>query len=818
MRKCETEDRRRQTADGTSNIEHPTSNAQRRHTHSLGWPGGFLLAILLFLSSSASAARIQEIVVEQRGMGRSDKAYVLAHVRAEAGREFNGALAAQDVRRLLETGQFSAADVRVEELGGGELRVIYAVQPKLRLLGRPRIKGVEAFRQSKVRKWLAMDDGDLVDDQAAGVAVRAVIQEYRKKQYATATGSWAFEVVDKSRGLVRLTFTFVEGPRSYVNAIRVEGNGEVSHADLREALKRPSPLNPWRWFVRKKYDRYELNEIEANVRRLYMNQGFMDVDVAVTVDEDADEPGETAVVTVREGERYHFGSVRLEGVTLFPEARLQALLVVREGAVVSLDAIEATADRLDLFYGDRGYLNAGARPVLLPDRERLTVDVTFRVREGELVKIRNIVIRGNTRTRDKVIRRELLVYPGETYNQSQVQRSERRLSNLGFFETVRVLPEPTADKAQRDLVFNVAEKRTGQFMVGAGFSSVDNLIGFMELSQGNFDLLGWPYFTGGGQKLRLRAQVGSTQTDYELSFTEPWFMNRRLSLGFDVYRRERDYSEYDLETTGVAIRLGKALPFASRINLQYELESTKVTDVSDTNTYYYLDSYDFETDTGIPYTFASEEDGVKSALSLSLTQDTRDNPFVPTRGSRLTLRYTVAGGPLGFDYDFYNTGLQTTTFIPLWFGHVLNLRTRFEFIEPFGDTDEVPLAERLFLGGGRTLRGFRYRDVGPKVIRPVEGSDVYYDRPYGGSSLFMANIEYTIPIIKGIRVGFFYDTGNVWSERFKVDLDDLASSTGLGLRLDVPGFPIHIDRAWALKMDDDFTDDDNWVIWIGYDY
>jgi outer membrane protein insertion porin family len=773
---------------------------------------------LFLFGGVALAARIKEIEVEQRGMGRSDKAYVLAHVRAEAGREFSGVLAAQDVKRLLETGQFSTADVRVEESGGGEVRVIYAVQPKMRLLERPRIEGVEAFRKSKVRKWLALDDGDLVDDQAAGVALRAVIQEYRRKQYWTATGAWAFEVVDEARGLVRLTFTFDEGTRSYVNDIRVEGSDEVSRGDLREALKRPSPLNPWRWIVKKKYDRFELGEVEANVRRLYMNQGFMDVDVSVSVDEDTDAAGATAVVRVREGERYRFGAVRLEGITLFPVEQLRAQLVVREGELASLDAIEATASRLELFYGDRGYLNAGARPTLLPDRERLTVDVTFRLREGELVKIRNIVIRGNSRTRDKVIRRELLVYPGEIYNQSKVQRSERRLGNLGFFDKVRVLPEPTPDKTERDLVFDVAEKRTGQFMVGAGFSSVDNLIGFMELSQGNFDLLGWPYFTGGGQKLRLRAQVGSTQTDYELSFTEPWFLDRRLSLGFDVYRRERDYSEYDLETTGVAIRLGKALPYASRINLQYELESTKITDITDTNTYYFLDSYDFETGTGESYTFTSEEDGVKSALSLSLSQDTRDNPFVPTRGSKLTLRYTVAGGPLGFDYNFYNTGMQTTTYIPLWFGHVLNLRTRFEFIEPFGDTDEVPLSERLFLGGGRTLRGFRYRDVGPKVIRPVEGTDTYYDRPYGGQSMFMANAEYTIPIIKGVRVGCFYDTGNVWSERFKVDLDDLASSTGLGLRLDVPGFPIRIDRAWVLEMDDDFTDDDQWVIWIGYDY
>ncbi len=766
-----------------------------------------------------AGAVIRDLQVEQIGLGRSDPAHVMAHVRFAPGDDFSGASAAQDVKRLLDTGLFSAVNVRVEEMGtGGELRVIYAVQPKLRLAERPTVAGVSVFRASRVRKWLGLEEGALVDDQAAGVAVRTVLLEYRKKRYTEATGTWTTEVVDERRGLVRLTFHFDEGDPSYVREVQVAGNRLVSDSDLREALQRPSVINPWRWVRKKRYERHALGEMEAAVRRVYMNRGFMDVHVTVETEPVPGRAGEVATVIIREGEPFVFGEVTLEGIHVFPQEELLALLGIRTGMSASLDAIESTAQRLQLYYGDRGYLNAWARPVLVPDRERRELHVRFRISEGELVSIRNIVIRGNTRTRDKVIRRELLVYPGEVYNQSRVQRSERRLSNLGFFDSVRVLPESTLLPAERDLVFNVAEKRTGQFMVGAGFSSVDNLIGFMELSQGNFDLFGWPYFTGGGQKLRLRGQFGSERQDYELSFTEPWFLNRRLSFGFDVYRRERDYTEYDLKRTGVAIRLGKALPFASRLNLQYELEKTQISDVSDTNTYYYLDSYDFESGEGIPYLFESEEDGVKSALTLSLVQDTRNNPFVPTRGSRFTLHYTVAGGPMGFDYDFYNVGLQTTTYIPLWFGHVLNLRTRFEFMEPFGNTDEVPLSERLFLGGGRTLRGFRHRDVGPKVIRPVEGSDSFYDRPYGGQSLFMANVEYTIPIVRGIRVGFFYDTGNVWSERYTLDLNDLASSVGMGLRLDVPGFPIRIDRAWALKSDDDFTDEDKWVIWIGYDH
>ncbi|HAS83056.1 MAG TPA: outer membrane protein assembly factor BamA [Verrucomicrobia bacterium] len=777
---------------------------------------GIIALILTLVAPSAMAANIADIEIEQRGMGRTDKDYIKAHLQASVGAEFSASLAAQDVKRLLETGQFTTVNVRVEEGAGGDVKVIFTVQPKWRLAARPEFQGVHRFRQGKVRKLMELEDGDLVDEQAAGVAMRKVIQEYRKKRYPRATGTWTFETVNEARGLVRLVFVFEEGKPSFVNEIEVKGNQTIPNRELRDALKRPWVLNPWYWIVRKKYDLFELGEIESNVKRQYMNQGFMDVQVSVS--SDSEEGGRRAVVKVQEGERYQFGDVRLVGNTLYPDEALRNQLTMQPGTLASLDAIENSAERLQLYYGDRGYLNAGARPVLVPDSQTRKVHVTYNIREGELVNIRNIIIRNNTRTKDKVIRRELLVYPGEVYNQTRVQRSERRLSNLGFFETVRVIPEQTSRLAERDLVFDVTEKRTGQFMIGAGFSSVDNLLGFIELSQGNFDLLGWPYFTGGGQKLRLKMQMSSSRADYELNFTEPWFLDRQLSLGFDLYRRERDYTEYDLKRTGSAIRLGRALPFASRITMQYEIEKNEISDISDLNTYYLLDTYDFETHTGTPFQFTSEEDGVKSAVTLTLAQDTRDNPFIPTRGNRFSTSYSVAGGPMGFDYDFYSVGLQTASYVPLWFGHVLSLRTRFDFAEPFGEADEVPLTERFFLGGGRTLRGFKYRDVGPKVIRQVEGSDRYYDRPYGGQSMFMANAEYTIPIIKMLRFGLFYDTGNVWSEQYTVDFNDLASSTGMGLRLDIPGFPIRIDRAWVLEKDDEFTGEDNWVIWIGYDY
>jgi outer membrane protein insertion porin family len=584
---------------------------------------------------------------------------------------------------------------------------------------------------------------------------------------------------------------------------------------MRKALLRPHPLNVFRWFFAKRYRQEDFVTMAANVRRLYLDRGYLDVSVEI---DPAAGASREAVVVVDEGPLYRIDDVEVEGITVFTSEGLDEMARSLSGGSASLAAIDEMADRIEGFYGDRGYINARVRPVTIPDLEDQTVEILFTVQEGQISHLRSVNIRGNSRTRDKVIRRELLIEPGDIYNRARVQRSERRLRNLGFFDTVFTRTIPTSDPGMHDLVFDVSEKRTGQFMVGVGFSSVDNLLGFVELSQGNFDLLGWPYFTGGGQKLRLRAQAGSTRQDYELSFVEPWFLDRKISFGLDLYRRERQFTEYDLKRTGASISLGRALPYASRVNFTYMIEKSVITDISDTNTYFLADTYDIDTGTGEPYLFSSEEDRLKSAFSVSLTQDIRNNPFVPTRGHRIQLFYTLSGGPLAGDIDMFHTGFRHAVYVPLWFGHTVSLRTRAEFVDSFGDTDEVPLAERLFTGGSRSIRGYRYRDIGPKVIRPLEEDGAFQHRPYGGASMFVANLEYTIPIVESVRFVTFYDVGNVWENDFEIDFGDVASSAGIGLRFDLPGFPIRLDRAWPVERDDNFTDEDAWSISIGYDF
>jgi outer membrane protein assembly factor BamA len=214
-----------------------------------------------------------------------------------------------------------------------------------------------------------------------------------------------------------------------------------------------------------------------------------------------------------------------------------------------------------------------------------------------------------------------------------------------------------------------------------------------------------------------------------------------------------------------------------------------------------------------------DENFLYSSLRMTVTRDTRDNPFIPKSGNFLTAFASLSGGPMGADVDIYELGFRSAHYISLWFNHVISLRMRYETVDAYGDTDVVPIGSRLFAGGGRTIRGFEYRDVGPKVARlNADGTlDERTHRPVGGQSLAVANLEYTIPVFSMMRLAAFYDTGNVWRDPYTFDESSLASGWGVGIRVDIPGFPIRIDRAWVVRKDDPITDEEIIVFWIGYD-
>jgi outer membrane protein insertion porin family len=758
-------------------------------------------------------AVVREVVVKNLGPGPLDQGFVMAHTLIRPGMKLERAAVSRDLKGLLATERFSSAEVGYEPVADG-VRIVYRIRNKYRLVEPVKAEGMQHwfFPARKLRETLKLDKGDLVDEPTLAVGVQKLREEYIKDHYLNVVISYAIEPTDEQEGLARVRLAVAEDGRAWITHLRFEGNEHAKALAIRDAIVRPPPWDLLGLLRKRPYTDDEFETDRLGIRDFYQDKAYLDVEVDPARIGTDKHGHRTVTFTVHEGICYRFGAFALDGITKFPQAELNKQVLIKTGALGSAATIRKTVQNIHDFYGSRGYVKVQVRPALTPDPAKATVDVRITVEEGERVRIGNIRIRGNTRTRDRVIRRELTVYPGDIMDDVKARTSERKLANLGFFSDVRRYPLETAVSDRQDLVYEVEEKRTGQFMIGAGFSSVDNLIGFAELSQGNFDLFGWPYFTGGGQKLRLRTQFGSTREDYELSFVEPWFLNRQLSLGVDLYLSNIDYSDYDIRRTGGALTLGKALPWANRISLRYALERLEETDATDTNQWRYAEApYD-------KYTFVQDLDYLDSSLRLTLSHDTRNDPFIPSRGTLASAFASVSAGWLGSDIEIYGLGAKASWYVPLWFRHVLAFKLRYELVDEFGNTAEMPMSERLFIGGGHTIRGFDYRDVGPKAVPVDAGPDNRTYRAVGGRSLALANVEYTVPIVRGIRLGGFYDIGKVWRDPYAFDTQTLAAGAGVGLRLDVPGFPIRIDRAWVMQRDDDLTQEDEWVFWIGYDY
>jgi len=494
---------------------------------------------------------------------------------------------------------------------------------------------------------------------------------------------------------------------------------------------------------------------------------------------------------------------RIDGLALFASNEVARGVVAPVAAVASLAGIERSAQNIRDFYGSRGYIHTEVEPRVVLDTNAATAAVAYQVAEGTLATIQNIEIHGNAQTKDKVIRREIGVAPGDVYNEVKIRSSENRVRNLNYFSFVSSYPESTAVSNRYNLIFDVEEKRTGEFQVGVGFSSIEKIVGQVTLEVGNFDLFGWPHFQGGGQKLRLHAEAGDKSSRLEFSLTEPWFLNRRLSLGLDLFRHDSRFlsDEYDQINTGGSLTLGKPLFTFNRINWIYGLEDIEIRNVATNASEWIL---------------AEEGGRLKSYGSLQLIRDTRNNTFLPTRGFRGVASATLAGGPFGGDSDTYEFRLTAAQHVPLWFEHVLSLRGWAATIEEYGDSDRVPIFDRLFMGGPRTVRAFKYRKVGPK---DENGETI------GGRSAATFTLEYTIPVVDNVRLAAFYDGGIVWQDIFGKDPDEpfvgdgeYCDGYGVGVRLDFPGFPIQLDYAWPINTDDMLGDGGRFNFFIGYTY
>ena len=768
--------------------------------------------VLLFMAFPAWAEPVVKVLkIKSVGPIPADEQMIRSYIAVREGAPLNRSEVANDVRALLASGKITDVTAEVDQAGEG-VALAYAVRMKYKLVSPVRVKGNKELSLAKVQNILGLNPGDFIDDPTVAARVVKLTEEYRKKLYAMAKIDASMEPVPGQPGQVSLLVNIREGDKAQIVRYVFPGRKSIEMSVIREAMDIMAWYNPLSWFHHTPYSTEELMAGCERIRAVYKEAGFLDVDVQ-TPQKREETPGRYVItVPIQENLKYSIAKISISGTTIYPEAPLLKAADLNVAGDASTSVINKSADAIRDYYESRGYMDTYVQPKLDLREKAGQVDVRFVVNEGRLTTVRNVLIRGNNVTKDKVIRRELLIYPGEQYDGVRVRTSENRLRNLGFFSTVNCEHEPIGSSTNKaDLVFNVEEQRTGQFMAGVGFSSIDKFIGFAEVSQGNFDIRGKP-FMGAGEKIKLRAEFGSTREAYTLSFVEPWFLDRKLSLSTDLYSMKQDDKDYTVVRQGGAIGLGVPLWGPNRLDLKYRLEQVETRDSADTNAYVAVDGAG---DTNVVY--FSDPKRLASSFSTTWTRDTRDNFFVPTRGSKLYMQGTLMGGPLGFDTEIYDLEAGGQLYLPLWWKHVLCLRGRAEVVDFYGNQDEVPISERLFAGGARTVRGFRYRWVGPKAVRADGSSNV---RPAGGQSLAVASAEYTVPVpgIPKFRFATFYDVGNVWYDPYQFDFGQYASGVGVGLRLDIPGFPMRFDYAWPVTKDDPRSRTENWSFSIGYGF
>ena len=800
----------------------------------------------VFAVAAVSAAMAVDVtavrVVAVDGFG-GDTGSVASRCQTRVGTPYDPVVVTRDVNALKSSGEFEDISASASELSGG-VEVTFRVRRKFRYAPPLVVKGCDFFSESKVAKESGLKDGFMYGEADLAAAAAKVRLAYQKKYFTDAKVVPKVDVVSDNNATV--TFIVDEGVRRKISEVVFDGAAhaiessalsrnanpfyelkpdEFDAVELRDAIDDYPWWNPAGWFADAPVTADQRAQCCDKIAEVYRNHGYLDVSVTGPEIVDAGDGANNLVFKVEEGPQYKVGAVSISGLTKYTEGDVAAKSdLPAEGSIAGRKVLDDAADRVKIAVGsgDAGLADTRVTVKFVPsETDPSSVDLVFVVVEGVPVVINDIKVRGNDYTKDNVIRREIALGPGDRMLEDRADRSKKRLENLDYFSRVRYYLEP-CDRGKdqngseyRNLVYEVEEKNTGAFMVGVGASSVDSVYLTAEVSQNNFDLFApSKLFRGAGQKGRAYVAWGPRYQSMELGFVEPYFLTRMLELSVDVYRRLRWYDQYDLIRSGVNASISYPVKFwptwnpYGRLGIGLSGEYIEFDDVE--NGVRYLKN-------GKQVSLRDEEkrygDAFEPVVHLFWVRDTRDNFKIPTKGYRTKLFFDL--GPAG-DNEYWRLGFSHRSYFNVWkrYGHVLMAGLRAETIDAIND--EVPIYNRMFLGGPKTIRGLEYRHVAPMASR-----DPYRDvdsAPWGGQTLFCANFEYTIPIVKMFRLAMFSDLGSVGEDDFDLDMKDtFAWTVGVGARLDIPMFPIRLDLATPIERPDR-ADKEVFSFTVGYDF
>ena len=723
---------------------------------------------------AAPVLKVGTVTIKFVGTANVDEQVVRANMQIREGGEFDDNIIDRDYRALYRTGLFEYIQIKQEQVDANTFNFVVEVTPKYRVLA-VRFEGNVKEKTSRLQKEVKTRPNFALDERQAKEDAEKLRDYYQKAGYNQVSVTDTIEL-DRVGGFGTVIFKIREGAKVKIANVLFVGNNHIKMATLRGEME----TKKWWMFSwltgsgRFKDDQFE-DDLDK-FRDYYREQGFLDVEIAPEkVRFEYPTPAKLVlVIEVNEGRQYHIGEVTFSGNKLYTSALLKRVARQKGGFVFTPSKIDKDRERLEDFYGKDGYLDTRVNPQRKPNISTGNIDIEYRIDEGDKFNVESIVIEGNTKTKSTVILRELVLGPGDVFSTVLMKYSKLRLENTRFFDSVDVSPQETNIPGRRNLRIAVREGRTGNLTFGAGFSSLERATLFAEVSQSNFDLFNRrSVFQGDGQKFRLRLQLGSLSSEAVLSFEEPWLFQRQLGLGVSIFRSSSDYNSsfYSQIETGLELSLRKHLFELVEGKVSYTYEVVDIQDVSST-----ASSVIQELAGG----------NALSKISFELLRDTRDKIINTTSGNYIQFDTAFAGGPFGGNENYYSFEFRGSTFLPLFRtqSQVLALLGRFGVIQSFGHSAEVPYSDRWFLGGPDHLRGFEYRDVGPKDT---------IGEPLGGKTYGFFSAEYSMDIVSPIRFAIFYDAGFVNKGAYDFNPGTYNDNFGVGLRLQVAGSPLSLD-------------------------
>ena len=779
---------------------------------------GLLLGCGLAAWSQSAGPKIDRVDVKFVGPATVSEQFVRVNIRVNPGDIYRINSTQDDVHALYATGQFYNIRVSVDQSTNTGVVLTYIVQARPRIT-EIKIAGNKNVSDSKIKRKITVKVGDPLDEQKLFTDVQDIKKLYEKYGYADTQVKYVTSV-DENAGHGTVTFQIVESHRIRITRIDFVGAAAFTQKQLRGVIKL---RRHWMWSWLTGNGVFKQDEFDADQDLLgdfYRNHGYLDFEIKNVR---FDNPTTNTLIIryyLYEGRQYKVGSIKLTGNKIFSADEIRRGLeynhafqhlrgtpgpngfVMDVGSIVTPDGLRKATVALEDFYGSKGYIDvvqgSTLRVLRIPNVDAGTMDLEFQIVEGQQTYVEKINISGNVKTKDRVIRRELAISPGEVFDMVRVKISRQRLEGLNYFEKVETDPVPTDPpiSGHKNLDVAVAEKNTGNLTFGAGFSSVDSLVGFVEMTQGNFDLFHPPTFTGAGQKLRLKLALGLQRRDYELSFVEPWFLNRKLALGVDLYRHQLDFESpndiYNESRTGARVSLTRALWSDFVIgSVSYTFEQVGIS----------LNSpYTSQPPSNTPESILAQTGAHNfNRFGTTLAYDTRNSTQLPNHGQRTEISPEISAGYV----DYYKIQLKTSWYFPgLVKGHVLEIVGRGGIADGISGGG-VPFYDAYYLGGLYSLRGFKFRNVSP---RDPPTPSVTVNEPIGGDSYWFGSVEYSIPIVEkeggvGVRVAAFYDVGTVGAGTmtFSGNFND---DVGLGLRLNIPHMgPLRLDYAVPITHD-----------------